>query len=85
MNDQNTLQALEQGFVTKPGSVADKAQLVSAVVQTSAPSTVTQIGKPVDFSNINMQSLVDNNDNVIEFNFDNQTGAKHAFVEAGAV
>ncbi len=75
MNDQNTLAALEQGFATKPGNVQDKATLIAAVATTNAPSQVTQIGKPVDFSNINMENLVDNNDNVIEFNFDNQTGA----------
>jgi len=75
MNDQNTLSALEQGFVTRQGAVQDKATLIAAVATTNAPATVTQIGKPVDFSNINMQGLVDNNDNVIEFNFDNQTGA----------
>ena len=76
MTDQTTLQALEQGFKTVPGQVQDKAKLVAAIATTEAPAQVTQIGKPVDFSNINMQSLVDNNDNVIEFNFDNQTGAK---------
>jgi len=75
MSDQTSLQALEQGFVSKPGSVQDKATLIAAVATTQAPAQVTQIGKPVDFSNINMQNLVDNNDNVIEFNFDNQTGA----------
>lgn len=75
MNEQKTLQALEQGFVTKTGEVQDKATLIAAVATTTAPAQVTQIGKPTDFSNINMQGLVENNDNVIEFNFDNQTGA----------
>lgn len=75
MKDQNALQALEQGFVTRPGDVQDRATLIAAVATTNGPSQVTQIGKPVDFSNINMQGLVDNNDNVIEFDFDNQTGA----------
>lgn len=75
MNDQNTLQALEQGFVSKTEGVKDKATLIAAVATTNGNTTVTQIGKPVDFSNINMQNLVDNNDNVIEFTFVNGTGA----------
>ncbi len=75
MNDQGALQAMEQGFITKPGSVQDKGTLIAAVATTNAPAQVVQIGKPIDFSNINMQSLVDNNDNVIEFNFTNNTGA----------
>ena len=75
MNDQSSLEALSQGFKTVPGSVQDKTSLIAAVATTSAPAQVVQIGKPIDFSNINMQQLVDNNDNVIEFNFINNTGA----------
>jgi len=75
MNDQATLNALQNGFAPVPGAQTDKTAVVKAVITAQPNSTVTQIGQPANFSNIRTQDLVDNNDNVIEFNFSNGTGA----------
>lgn len=75
MNNTTTLDALQQGFVTKSSDVKPQAELVAAVATAQSPAQVTQIGPPVQFSTINAQSLVSKNDSVIEFQFHNGTGA----------
>lgn len=78
MNDESTLKALQQGFAPVPGtgiSSASKTETIKAVVTAQPTAQVTQIGQPANFSNVRTQDLVDNNDNVIEFNFTNSTGA----------
>lgn len=74
MSEQNnTLQALSQGFITRevPGNLVEQ----STVISTPSKTELVQIGAPINCNNILVSNLIGNDDNIIEFNFVNNTGA----------